>query len=222
MERIAAPPAYSKMSMEDFGGSEEKLGHTSSKPPFPPGSPHLSPASLAGLSRCFVPLSAPMIIPLLLWFTAAPPPISLQGGVYALQLHAAVRPHCAHSVPAVRYNTTIRTAFASFPRSGNSYMRSLLERGTGYQTSSTCEQLWLWDLDGKLTHTADCDKTLPSFLGECDRKSNFFVKVRQSFGGGSGHMLTRTGHDRHTTRRCRKRCGQISKTTFSDTVKQCI
>ncbi|GAA5889639.1 hypothetical protein JCM16303_004449, partial [Sporobolomyces ruberrimus] len=53
-----------------------------------------------------------------------------------------------------------KTGFVSFPRSGNSYLRGLVERATGFQTSSVY-----------------CDRGLArTFLGECNTELNFFVK----------------------------------------------
>ena len=56
------------------------------------------------------------------------------------------------------------TALASFPRSGSSYTRSLVERASGYQVSSIY-----------------CDWRLrPAFAGECDGlDSPFLVKTRR-------------------------------------------
>ncbi|SCZ98367.1 BZ3500_MvSof-1268-A1-R1_Chr3-2g06323 [Microbotryum saponariae] len=86
--------------------------------------------------------------------------IELQGGRWAHQLHDAVKPKCGH-IDTIPYSTQTRTGFVSFPRSGNSFMRSLVERATGYQTSSVyCDQ--------KLSQT---------FTGECDHNTNFFVKT---------------------------------------------
>ena len=69
--------------------------------------------------------------------------------------------------PSVPYNSTSmpRTALASFPRSGNSYMRSLVEKASGYQTSSVY-----------------CDSRLkPAFPGECaGLRKPWLVKVRKS------------------------------------------
>lgn len=70
-------------------------------------------------------------------------------------------------LPTMPYNRTRmpRTALASFPRSGNSYVRSLVEKASGYQTSSVY-----------------CDKRLkPAFKGECDGLHHpWLVKVRKS------------------------------------------
>lgn len=69
--------------------------------------------------------------------------------------------------PAIPYNRTgmPRTALASFPRSGNSYLRSLVEKASGYQTSSVY-----------------CDSRLkPAFAGECaGLRKPWLVKVRRS------------------------------------------
>lgn len=67
--------------------------------------------------------------------------LGIQGGQWDAELHAAVAPKCEHTFRATLYETPIRTAFASYPRSGNSYMRSLVERATGFQTGSRCEFL---------------------------------------------------------------------------------
>lgn len=64
--------------------------------------------------------------------------MSLQGGKWDEQLHNAIRPEC-HDVETKPYRGQVKTGFVSYPRSGNSYMRSLVERATGYQTSSVCE-----------------------------------------------------------------------------------
>lgn len=64
--------------------------------------------------------------------------IAIQGGKWDEELHKVVKPSC-HEIVTKPYRGKTRTGFASFPRSGNSYLRSLLERATGYQTSSLCE-----------------------------------------------------------------------------------
>jgi hypothetical protein len=53
-------------------------------------------------------------------------------------LHSAVNPECPKEYDTRLYdgNSNLRTGFVSYPRSGNSYMRSLMERSTGFQTSS--------------------------------------------------------------------------------------
>ena len=67
-----------------------------------------------------------------------------------------------------------RTALATFPRSGNSYIRSMFERATGYQTSSMCA----WARSTGSADLADCDRVLElAFKGECDHKANFLVKT---------------------------------------------
>ncbi|KAL8293090.1 hypothetical protein RQP46_000784 [Phenoliferia psychrophenolica] len=92
---------------------------------------------------------------------AKPDLIAIEGGKWSAELHEAVSPDCHHNITTEPYSGKIRTGFVSFPRSGNSYVRSLVERATGFQTSSIY-----------------CDKGLSrTFLGECDHESGFFVKT---------------------------------------------
>lgn len=70
--------------------------------------------------------------------TAASDTVPVQGGQWAKELHQIVRPTC-HNTSTVPWAGSTRTALVSFPRSGNSYTRSLVERATGFQTSSICE-----------------------------------------------------------------------------------
>ncbi|GAA5868006.1 hypothetical protein JCM8547_000779 [Rhodosporidiobolus lusitaniae] len=85
----------------------------------------------------------------------------VEGGSWDAELHKAIAPACKSEILTRPYNTDVRTGFVSYPRSGNSYLRSLIERATGYQTSSIY-----------------CDKGLAqTFLGECDHKQKFFVKT---------------------------------------------
>ncbi|GAA5902436.1 hypothetical protein JCM6882_002753 [Rhodosporidiobolus microsporus] len=87
--------------------------------------------------------------------------VAIEGGSWDSQFHKAVSPACKAELLTVPYETNIRTGFVSYPRSGNSYLRSLLERATGYQTSSIY-----------------CDRGLErTFLGECDHHQRFFVKT---------------------------------------------
>jgi hypothetical protein len=70
-------------------------------------------------------------------------------------------PTCRTDLTTTPYKSKIRTGFVSYPRSGNSYIRSLLERATGFQTSSIY-----------------CDRGLQrTFAGECNKQLDFFVKV---------------------------------------------
>lgn len=64
--------------------------------------------------------------------------IAIEGGKWSEELHQAVAPDCQHNITTQPYDGKVRTGFVSFPRSGNSYMRSLIERATGFQTSSIC------------------------------------------------------------------------------------
>ena len=68
-----------------------------------------------------------------------PDNVVLEGGKWAAELHADVRPTCPDKLDSVTYrNASRRTALATYPRSGNSYIRGLMERSTGYRTSSIC------------------------------------------------------------------------------------
>ncbi|KAH8918771.1 UAA-domain-containing protein [Atractiella rhizophila] len=58
-------------------------------------------------------------------------------------------------------DSTPKTGLVTFPRSGNSYIRSLLEKTTGFRTSSIY-----------------CDPALrKTFLGECDRTEKWLIKT---------------------------------------------
>ncbi|GAA5947958.1 hypothetical protein JCM10213_007666 [Rhodosporidiobolus nylandii] len=86
--------------------------------------------------------------------------VAVEGGSWDSELHAKLSPACKTEIATRPYPAKIRTAFASYPRSGNSYLRSLLERATGYQTSSIY-----------------CDRGLAqTFVGECNHKLDWFVK----------------------------------------------
>jgi hypothetical protein len=67
--------------------------------------------------------------------------VAVEGGSWDSQLYDAMSSACRNELETVPYQSSVRTAFASFPRSGNSYLRSLIERATGYQTSSVCEHI---------------------------------------------------------------------------------
>ncbi|KAM0789872.1 hypothetical protein ACM66B_006718 [Microbotryomycetes sp. NB124-2] len=87
--------------------------------------------------------------------------LNLYGGKWDAALHSALTPECNRDFETRPYNGSTKTGFVSFPRSGNSYMRSLVERATSYQTSSVY-----------------CDLGLAkTFLGECDHDATFFIKT---------------------------------------------
>lgn len=69
---------------------------------------------------------------------AAIPDSAVEGGRWANELHASLSPNCPHTAPDTKYydGQTPMTALATFPRSGNSYLRSMIERSTGFRTSS--------------------------------------------------------------------------------------
>lgn len=87
---------------------------------------------------------------------------SVEGGRWSHELNELLADHqCPAELHTRPFRTGRRTAFASYPRSGNTYTRSLLERATGFQTSAIY-----------------CDRSLETFFaGECDGQSSFFVKT---------------------------------------------
>ncbi|KAK4705233.1 hypothetical protein P7C70_g963, partial [Phenoliferia sp. Uapishka_3] len=109
--------------------------------------------------------------------------VVIEGGKWSAELHQKLAPECQHNVTTEVYPGKVKTGFVSFPRSGNSYLRSLIERSTGYQTSSICESPLLADNSSSLTIAlytppSDCDRGLQrTFVGECDHKATFFVKT---------------------------------------------
>lgn len=99
---------------------------------------------------------------------------AIEGGDWARNLYDALMPQCPKTPSAAEGGQNAltrmydgpplpRTGFASFPRSGNTFTRELVERATGYRTSSMY-----------------CDPGLKdAFPGECDRGngSYFFRKT---------------------------------------------
>lgn len=85
-------------------------------------------------------------------------PIVPETGDWSTDLHSALQSSCSSLSSTTKpYDgpSLGSTAFASFPRSGNTFLRSLVERATSFQTSSVY-----------------CDKKLQeTFLGECERKN---------------------------------------------------
>lgn len=86
--------------------------------------------------------------------------VLLEGGHWELEFHQAITPLCLNGSETKRWHGTRRTALASHERSGNTWTRELVERSTGWQTSTI----------------SYCDKTLaPAFKGECDHEANFLM-----------------------------------------------
>lgn len=57
--------------------------------------------------------------------------IVVEGGSWATELHAAVEPSCDRNTTKQLYPKPIaRTALATFPRSGNTFIRTMVERAT--------------------------------------------------------------------------------------------
>lgn len=96
--------------------------------------------------------------------TASVIAIPIEGGKWDAELYDVITPTCPTDLITKPYHSKHRTGFVSFPRSGNSYLRGLVERATGFQTSSVY-----------------CDRGLArTFVGECNIELNFFVKVSSS------------------------------------------
>lgn len=99
---------------------------------------------------------------------------AIEGGDWARNLYDALMPRCPKTPSAEEGGSAAmtrmydgpalpRTGFASFPRSGNTFTRELVERATGFRTTS-----------------AYCDPGLAvAFPGECDKGngSYFFRKT---------------------------------------------
>lgn len=127
----------------------------------------LTPSLVTALSSFLLPIVLPFLVvlafyPLLSHLTPDPSSsLTSTDSAWESDLYSALDPICVHDTPTSLYNTSITTGFVSFPRSGNSYLRSLVERVTGYQTSSVY-----------------CDSSLVgTFKGECNHETRFFVKV---------------------------------------------
>lgn len=151
---------------EDIKGSAKEAGTYARRTPSPellpayPGRP-LSPTSrdeTPSARRYTLQYLLPICFPLLLSaiayiifpssFDLPPEPfepsVLIEGGAWEHELHSALLPECEHrnSSTTVRWEGKRRTALASFPRSGNSLTRELVERATNFQTStvSYCDQ----------------------------------------------------------------------------------
>jgi len=89
-----------------------------------------------------IPILVPLLAAVLLGIanalvrTAAQNPSRLLGGEWDRRLYEASRPTCSAGLEAVPYRARVKTGFLTHPRSGNTYTRELVERATGFQTSS--------------------------------------------------------------------------------------
>ncbi|KAM0754968.1 UAA-domain-containing protein [Meredithblackwellia eburnea MCA 4105] len=87
--------------------------------------------------------------------------VAVEGGRWEKELVDATWPECNVTETEV-WPGTVRTALSSFPRSGNTFTRELVERATNWQTSTV----------------GYCDHSLrPTFHGECDVEAKFLVKT---------------------------------------------
>ncbi|GAA5833709.1 hypothetical protein JCM11251_003210 [Rhodosporidiobolus azoricus] len=123
-----------------------------------------SPESSDRLKRALKQYIAPCLAAVAAAFVLSPwmgQVIKVEGGAWDVALLEAFQPQCQTKISPIPYQTNTSTGFVSFPRSGNSYLRGLVLRSSGYQTSSVY-----------------CDRTLENTLyGECDHKQKFFVKT---------------------------------------------
>lgn len=122
-------------------------------------------SSFLALSSFILPILLPPLIVLAFYpLLSQPPPTPTRSSPspnWGSSLYASLSPICPRNTSTKPYSTALRTGFVSFPRSGNSYLRSLVERVTGFQTSSVY-----------------CDRSLVGgFKGECNHTNGFFVKV---------------------------------------------
>lgn len=63
--------------------------------------------------------------------------VVIEGAQWAITAHQALNPECPKGVDAQRYERKhLHTALATWPRSGNSWTRMLIERASGYRTST--------------------------------------------------------------------------------------
>lgn len=100
------------------------------------------------------------------------------------QLHRFLSPDCTPH-PPVRWNGTTRTILASNPRSGNTFVRELVEATTGLQTSTIdyCDLVLQNAFPGEVRISAPSTSTkigkscLPEFLFQCDHSANFLSKT---------------------------------------------
>ena len=120
-------------------------------------------ASLRYVIATFAPLVLSIVIHMEMGWKQSQETV-IEGGLWAQQLHAATLPQCPSIAPDTLHYTGVgrgKTALATFPRSGNSYIRGLVERSTGYRTSSVY-----------------CDYALaPTFKDECNHNAYFLVKT---------------------------------------------
>lgn len=149
---------------DDFSSSIEPKTNSSSHP-----------SSIASL----VPLVLPLLLSIALFLnspfiTRTPPPPNEDGPygttLFSLTSSPSLTTFCSNlsSTPSLPFPSSSshqrKTALASHPRSGNTLLRELVERVTGWQTSSVY-----------------CDKSLMlgegGFKGECDHESGWFVKT---------------------------------------------
>lgn len=153
------------IAAEEIGLFKEgsSTGKRSPSPePSPPYSTHSNRSSFSDTSEIslstnrrlffqyFVPILLPVFLSSLIWILVPMKEIPivdttiLEGRLWEKELHATMIPECApsNSSATVRWEGKRRTVLASFPRSGNTLTRELVERATNFQTStvSYCDE----------------------------------------------------------------------------------
>lgn len=138
--------------------------------PAPPYVSDESPSNRRLFFQYVFPIFIPILISSLIWIVTPKADNfdmidnkPIEGRLWEKELHTTLLPECApsNSSGTIRWPGKRRTILASFPRSGNSLVRELVERATNYQTSTV----------------SYCDEFLrESFIGECDHKANFLSK----------------------------------------------
>lgn len=85
----------------------------------------------------------------------------IEGGDWEVEMHSALWPQCHNRSESVRWEGDRRTALASYPRSGNTFTRELVERATGLQTSTVTY------CDGSLSTSFPGEVSWPSSIVAC-------------------------------------------------------
>lgn len=162
----AAPSAPSFLAGSSLTNADVNIN---SNPPAPPLNSLAARKPIAKRDFAVIAMFALVILPATLSYTSTffrdnrqIRPHLVIGRKWASTLHQALEPDCTANVTTATYTKPLpKTAFASFPRSGNSWIRSLVERSTGFRTSSIY-----------------CDaEVLDTFKDDCDPNGVFFEKT---------------------------------------------
>ena len=123
----------------------------------------LPPVLIIFIRGMFQPATAVAVVPSAgTYVNASTGLVLLEGGSWEKEFHHAVAPVCLDANATRKYTGPLRTALASHERSGNTWTRELVERTTGFQTSTI----------------GYCDKALlKTFKAECDHLATFLGKA---------------------------------------------